>query len=223
MRCITTALALLLLSGSPAVAQIQNGTVTGVVKDQQGGVLPGVTATLQGVDATRTFVTEAAGEFRFLELAPGPYKLSVSLSGFQTIVRDNLIVEVGKNVSLALALKVAPVAETITVVGATPIIDARYSAEPCRSLLMPSTGIFTAFAAAAVKLFARASSIALARNAWLLAPVTATRTPAAVCATNTPISAKREAGCLYLTYAAFCAAGKLTEVISSPGCRSNFL
>ncbi len=125
MRCITAALALLLLSGSPAVAQLQNGTVNGVVKDQQGGVLPGVTATLQGVDATRTFVTEAAGEFRFLELAPGPYKLSVSLAGFQTVVRDNLIVEVGKNVAVTLQMKVAPVAETITVVAATPIVDAR--------------------------------------------------------------------------------------------------
>ena len=125
MRCITAALALLLISGSPAVAQIQSGSVTGAVKDQQGGVLPGVTTTLQGVDATRTFITEGSGEFRFLELAPGPYKISVSLAGFQTVVRDNVIIEVGKNVSLALAMKVAPVAETVTVVAATPIVDAR--------------------------------------------------------------------------------------------------
>jgi len=125
MRCITAALALLLLSGSPAVAQVQNGSLNGAVKDQQGGVLPGVTATLQGVDATRTFITEAGGEFRFLELAPGPYKLSLSLAGFQTIVRDNLIVEVGKNVVVPVSMKIAPVAETITVVAATPLVDAR--------------------------------------------------------------------------------------------------
>jgi len=125
MRCITAALALLLLAGAPALAQVQGGTVSGVAKDQQGGVLPGVTATLTGVDATRTFVTEAAGEFRFLDLAPGPYRLSLGLAGFQTVVRDNLIVEVGRNVDLALVLKVAPVAETVTVVAATPIVDRR--------------------------------------------------------------------------------------------------
>src|SRR4051812_41704761 len=115
MRRITAALALLLLTAISAAAQVQNGNISGSVKDQQGGVLPGVTATLTGVDATRTFVTAATGDFRFLELAPGPYKLSVSLSGFQTVVRDNLIVEVGRNVDLPLVLKVAPVAETVNV------------------------------------------------------------------------------------------------------------
>ena len=55
-----------------------------------------------------TFVTDASGAFRFLELAPGPYKLSVDLDGFQTVVREELIVEVGKNVDLAMSLKVAP-------------------------------------------------------------------------------------------------------------------
>src|SRR6185295_7973087 len=100
----------------------------------------------------------------------------------------------------------------------TLIIAARYSAEPCRSPLMSAVGIFTAFAASGVKLFASAFSISVARKAWLFAPVTPTRTPLAVCATQTPISAKRDAGCLNLTYAAFCSAGNATAVISSPGC-----
>jgi len=79
------ALAVLLLAGiRPAAAQIQGGTINGTVKDEQGGVLPGVTVTVQGVDATQTFVTEANGEFRFLNLAPGPYKVTASLSGFTT-------------------------------------------------------------------------------------------------------------------------------------------
>jgi len=125
MKRIIAALVLLLLAGSPVAAQIQSGTISGVAKDQQGGVLPGVTATLTGVDATRDFVTDTSGEFRFLELAPGPYKLSVSLEGFQTVVRDNLIVEVGRNVDLSLVLNVARVAETVNVVAATPIVDRR--------------------------------------------------------------------------------------------------
>ena len=81
----------------------------------------------------------------------------------------------------------------------TLIIAARYSAEPCRSALMSVVGIFTALAASGVKLLASAFSISVARNAWPLAPVTPTRTPPAVWATQTPISAKRDACCLYLT------------------------
>src|SRR5712671_1901149 len=123
MRRITAALALLLLTSLPATAQVQSGNIKGSVKDQQGGVLPGVTATISGVDATHTFVTDGSGEFRFLELAPGPYKISVGLSGFQTVVRQGVVVEVGKNIDLAMVLKVAPVAETVNVVAATPIVD----------------------------------------------------------------------------------------------------
>jgi len=63
---------------------------------------------------------------------------------------------------------------------------------------MSVSGILTAFAAAAVKFDFSASSIGLARNTLLLAPVTATRTPSALWLTNTPTKAKRDAGCLYL-------------------------
>ncbi|HET9834625.1 MAG TPA: TonB-dependent receptor, partial [Vicinamibacterales bacterium] len=119
------ALVVALFVATSAAAQVQNGTITSTVKDQQGGVLPGVTATLRGIDATRASVSDATGEVRFLELAPGPYTLTVSLTGFQTLVRQNLIVEVGKNVDVVLALKVAPVTETVTVVAPTPLLDAK--------------------------------------------------------------------------------------------------
>jgi hypothetical protein len=124
MRRITAALCSPVVDRDPAAAQVQNGTIGGAERPA-GRVLPGVTATLAGVDVTHTFGTDSVGEFRFLELAPGPYKLSVSLSGFQTMVRDNVIVEVGKNVDLTLVLKVAPVAETVNVVAATPVVDRR--------------------------------------------------------------------------------------------------
>ena len=122
---LIAALGLSLLLAGSATAQVQNGNISGTVKDQQGGVLPGVTATLEGVDATRIAVTDGTGQFRFLELAPGPYRLSFGLQGFQTVVRENLIVEVGKNVDVTLAMKVAPVTETVTVVAPTPLLDAK--------------------------------------------------------------------------------------------------
>jgi hypothetical protein len=125
MRRTCFFVALLLAWTVSAFAQVQGGSIIGTIKDEQGGMLPGVTVTAQGLDATQTFVTEANGEFRFLNLAPGPYKVTATLSGFSTLVRENVIVEVGKNVELPMAMKVAAVSETITVVGESPVIDTR--------------------------------------------------------------------------------------------------
>ncbi len=118
-------LALALATAVPAFAQIQGGSITGAIKDEQGGVLPGVTVTAQGVDATLNAVTDASGEFRFLNLAPGPYKVTAALQGFATIIRDQVIVSVGKNVELPMTLKVSGVSETITVSGESPIVDTK--------------------------------------------------------------------------------------------------
>jgi hypothetical protein len=119
-------LALMLIGlARPALAQVQGGTVSGTVLDEQGAVLPGVVVTLQGVDAKRESVTEADGRFRFLDLAPGPYKLTVALQGFSTIVNEAIVVAVGRTVDLPLTMKVASVAETITVSGDSPIVDTK--------------------------------------------------------------------------------------------------
>src|SRR5437899_10627716 len=124
MKRVIFVLALLAIATTgTAFAQIQGGTVSGTVRDEQGGVLPGVTVTAQGVDATQTFVTEATGEYRFLNLAPGPYRVTATLPAFTTLVRDNVIVSVGKSVELPMQLKIAQVAETITVSGEPPVID----------------------------------------------------------------------------------------------------
>jgi hypothetical protein len=125
MKRYGLSLAFLLFCAAMASAQIQGGTVSGAVKDEQGGVLPGVVITVQGVDATQTFTTDSTGEFRFLNLAPGPYKVTAALQGFSTLVREDIIVAVGRNVELPMTLKIAQVAETITVSGSSPIIDTK--------------------------------------------------------------------------------------------------
>jgi len=117
MKRLSAVFALILVFAMPAVAQIQGGSISGTIKDEQGGVLPGVTVSVQGVDATQTFVTESNGEFRFLNLAPGPYTVTAVLPGFTTIVREGVAVSVGKSVELPMQLKIAQVAETITVSG----------------------------------------------------------------------------------------------------------
>jgi hypothetical protein len=125
MKRSVVMLALFLSLAAAALAQVQGGAIGGTVQDEQGGVLPGVTLTLQGVDATREVVTGADGGFRFLDLAPGPYKLTAALAGFSTIVQDSLVVAVGKTIDLRLTTKIAGLAETITVSGESPIIDAK--------------------------------------------------------------------------------------------------
>jgi hypothetical protein len=64
MRKVLLLLALCLTVAVPALAQVQSGTIAGIVRDEQGGVLPGVTVSLAGPDRTATFVTEADGRFR---------------------------------------------------------------------------------------------------------------------------------------------------------------
>ncbi|MGH9311978.1 MAG: carboxypeptidase regulatory-like domain-containing protein, partial [Vicinamibacterales bacterium] len=124
MRKLWITLALCLAIATTAFAQA-SGTVSGTVTDEQGGVLPGVTVTIAGNDRTATFTTEADGKYRFLNLPPGSYRLTVELTGFSTVVREGVVVVVGQNVDLPIGLKVASVQETITVTGDSPIVDAK--------------------------------------------------------------------------------------------------
>jgi carboxypeptidase family protein len=125
MKRSVVMLAVFLSLAVSALAQVQGGTIGGTVQDEQGGVLPGVTVTLQGVDATRETVTGTDGSFRFIDLAPGPYALTAALAGFSTIVQDRIVVAVGKTVDIRLTTKIAGLAETITVSGGAPLIDTK--------------------------------------------------------------------------------------------------
>jgi hypothetical protein len=125
MRRLFMAVALSLITGAAALAQIAGGNITGTVHDEQGGVLPGVTITLTGTDRTASAVSDEAGKFRFLNLAPGMYKVTAALTGFSTLVRDEVEVRVGASVELPFRLRVATVEETITVTGESPIVDTR--------------------------------------------------------------------------------------------------
>ena len=118
-------LALLALLATPALAQVSSGIIAGTIKDEQGGVLPGVNVTLAGSDRSATFTTESDGRFRFLNLPPGTYSVSAELPSFSKVVREQLVVSVGSNLDLTFAMKVASVQETITVSGESPIVDSK--------------------------------------------------------------------------------------------------
>ena len=118
-RNLALALALVLAGAGGALAQIATGNIYGTVTDQQGAVLPGAAVTLSGDLGTRTVTSSAGGEFRFLNLDSGRYKLSISLQGFGTVTRE-VVVTTGENVNLPFSLKVASMQETVEVTARDP-------------------------------------------------------------------------------------------------------
>src|SRR5260370_16103591 len=96
MKCLILTCLCLLAIAFPAVAQTQGGSITGSVRDEQGASAPGSDVTVQGSDATFHFTTAQDGAFRFLSLQPGTYRITATLSGFTSVIRD-VIVALGRN------------------------------------------------------------------------------------------------------------------------------
>ena len=94
--------------------------------DDQGGVVPGVTVTITSpvlVAGSMTGVTDGGGVNRFPSLVPGTYTVKLELAGFQTITRENIVVLVGQTTPVDFSMKLASLAENITVTGASPTVD----------------------------------------------------------------------------------------------------
>lgn len=118
------AAALLIAPFGTAMAQLQTGSLFGVVLDTERSLLPGATVTLSGIGAPQTQLSDAQGRFRFVGLAPGAYRLQAHLDGFSPIEYDNLTVHVGRNTDVEVTLPGA-VAEALTVTGEAPLLDER--------------------------------------------------------------------------------------------------
>jgi hypothetical protein len=110
---------------SVAQTQITTGVILGAVTDSTGASLPGVTVEARNLDTNfgRTLVTEADGRYVFLQLPPGNYRVTFTLSGFATHVQENVALTVGQAVTLPVSLKVSGVSETVTVTTATRVIE----------------------------------------------------------------------------------------------------
>jgi hypothetical protein len=119
-------LVFLLLTVSFSSAQRLTGTIRGTVRDSGGEILPGATVEIQSPDligGAQADVSSASGVFLFSALPPGTYQVTVSLEGFQSLKREDIVVSVGKTVTLDVVLQQATVEETITVIGESPVID----------------------------------------------------------------------------------------------------
>ncbi len=115
---------LLLLFANVAYSQLQSGNIFGKVVANDGSALPGVTVTLTGVGAPQTFITDAQGDFRFLNLSPGGYSLKAELAGYGTATRTGVSVNIGRNSDVSMTLNPS-VSQTITVTAEAPLLDTR--------------------------------------------------------------------------------------------------
>src|SRR6266511_3638422 len=111
----------------PARGQ-STGAIEGLVRDQSGGVLPGVTVEISSpalIEGARVATTESTGNYRFLRLPVGEYTIKFSLTGFRPVVRENVIVNAEFTATINADLAVGALEETLTVTGESPLVDVR--------------------------------------------------------------------------------------------------
>jgi hypothetical protein len=109
----------------PRTARAQ-AAIAGVVKDSTGSVMPGVTVEAASpvlIEKTRSVVTDAAGQYKIVDLKPGTYQVSFTLAGFKLVRRADIILEGTFIAQVNADLQVGTVEETITVTGASPAVD----------------------------------------------------------------------------------------------------
>src|SRR4051812_30120930 len=109
----------------PAAAHAQS-TLTGIVKDATGAVLPGVTVEAASpvlIEKSRSVVTDASGGYRIVDLRPGVYTLTFALAGFSIVKRENIELPANFTMTINGEMKVGALEETLTVTGAAPTVD----------------------------------------------------------------------------------------------------
>ncbi|HVG69384.1 MAG TPA: TonB-dependent receptor [Vicinamibacterales bacterium] len=116
-------IALLLLAPSWALAQ---GSITGIVRDSSGAVLPGVTVEASSdalIEKVRNAVTDGNGQYRIVDLRSGTYAVTFSLPGFSAFRRTGVVIEGSFTATVNADMKVGALQETVTVTAESPIVD----------------------------------------------------------------------------------------------------
>jgi hypothetical protein len=123
----TIALLAIALAAAPVLAQYgqSTGGIQGRVTDESGGALPGVQVTVRGPGAPKTVYTDARGEFRITNLDPGTYTLALTLAGFQTVNRENVAVNLGRNTELTIPMGLTRVEAAVTVTSEAPLLETK--------------------------------------------------------------------------------------------------
>jgi hypothetical protein len=109
----------------PSVAYAQ-ASIAGVVRDTSGAVLPGVTVEASSpalIEKSRSVVADAAGQYRIVDLRPGTYTVTFTLTGFNTVQREGIELAGSFTANVNIEMRVGAVQETVTVRGESPIVD----------------------------------------------------------------------------------------------------
>jgi hypothetical protein len=115
-----------LLMCLPLFSQTNFGRILGIVTDHGGGVIPGATVTIVDTQrgVARTLTTNGVGEYNAPTLIPGTYMVRVEAKGFKKLERENVVLEVGKDVQVDVTVQLGERTETVTVTGQIPLVDA---------------------------------------------------------------------------------------------------
>jgi hypothetical protein len=108
------------------VAAAAQATITGVVRDSSGGVLPGVTVEAASpalIEKLRSVTTDGSGQYRVVSLPPGTYSVTFTLPGFSTVKREGVQLTGAFVATVSVDLRVGAVEETVTVTGESPVVD----------------------------------------------------------------------------------------------------
>jgi hypothetical protein len=122
--------ALVCVVALPSLVMAQS-QIAGTIKDESGGVLPGVTVEAASpvlIEKSISAVSDSNGRYTVVNLRPGAYKVTFTLTGFSTVVRDGIELPANFTATVNADLKVGALAETITVSGQTPLVDVQQAA-----------------------------------------------------------------------------------------------
>lgn len=125
MRLLGFGFAFLLFGSAPGFAQ---SAFSGVVRDTSGAVLPGVTIEASSpvlIEKVRTAVTDDQGRYSIVDLRPGTYAMTFTLAGFNAFKRDEVELPANFTAPINVELKVGAIEETVTVTGASPVVDVK--------------------------------------------------------------------------------------------------
>lgn len=114
-----------LLTATPVFSQTFYGSIVGTITDQSGGVLGGATVSLINTATAerRQTVSGTSGDYQFLNLVPGTYRVEAEQSGFKKITRDNVEVTVSGAIRADISMQVGDVTQSVEVQAATPLLQ----------------------------------------------------------------------------------------------------
>ena len=126
MRNVLYALKVAVITLALPATALAQGSITGVVKDTSGAILPGVTVEAHSpalIEKLRTAVSDGSGQYRIVDLPPGVYDVMFTLSGFKTVRREGIVLQGTFVAQVNGDLQVGTLEETIIVSGTPPTVD----------------------------------------------------------------------------------------------------